>query len=76
MKRLGQSSRLPMLKLTVVPVIPLALSDAMRTAMFAVSASVESIPRGHRSARSATNAVPDMGGVGCIDHPDDIQLDT
>ena len=35
-----QSSRLPMVKLTVVPVIPLALSEAMKTAMFATSSSV------------------------------------
>jgi hypothetical protein len=31
-----------MLKLTVVPVIPLALSEAMKTAMFVGSASVVS----------------------------------
>ena len=31
-----------MVKLTVVPVIPLALSEAMKIAMFAISASVES----------------------------------
>jgi hypothetical protein len=29
-----------MVKLTVVPVIPLALSEAMKTAMFAISSSV------------------------------------
>ena len=29
-----------MVRLTVVPVIPLALSDAMKTAMFAISSSV------------------------------------
>jgi hypothetical protein len=31
-----------MVKLTVVPVIPLALSEAMKTGMFAISSSVES----------------------------------
>ena len=31
-----------MVKLTVVPVIPLALSEAMKTAMFAISSSVMS----------------------------------
>src|SRR5207253_1325830 len=36
------SSWLPMLKLTIVPVIPLALSEAMKTATLAISASVES----------------------------------
>src|SRR5437867_3214693 len=38
----AQSSRLPMVRLTIVPVIPLALSEAMKTAMLASSASVES----------------------------------
>lgn len=37
-----QSSRLPMVMLTVVPVIPLALSEAKKTAMLAISSSVMS----------------------------------
>src|ERR1700694_5477616 len=56
-----------MVKLTVVPVIPLALSEAMKTAMFAISSSVMSRRAWVLLARNSchcSQVIPDESGAG------------
>jgi hypothetical protein len=66
-----------MLKLTTVRVIPLALSEAMKSAVFAMSANVDSrrvwvllasdpgtVPRPFPMPRRKPEGFPDPGGLG------------